>query len=122
MEKKEQQANLMNVLSFVAEQTMALSKENTVVGAPIEKDGVTVIPISKLTVGFAGGGADLCDSGRKKEQHPAGGGAKVSLTPVSFLVIEGGEVRTIGLDIPEESPMDQIWDAVFTALKKKKEE
>lgn len=109
----------MNVLSFVAEQTMALSKENTVLGKPIEKGGVTVIPVSKLSVGFAGGGADLLDSNRKKRQHPAGGGAKVTLTPMSFLVIEGSDVRLINLELPERTAAAEIVDAVLDQFKNK---
>lgn len=122
MDNKNQTGNLMEVLSFVARQTMALSKENTVMGAPIEKDGVTVIPVSKLSVGFAGGGADLTDDNRKKRQHPAGGGAKVTLTPMSFLVIEGGDVRLINLELPERTLSAEIFDAVLEQFKKKKEE
>jgi uncharacterized spore protein YtfJ len=120
MENKNQAGNLMNVLSFVAEQTMALSKENTVLGKPIEKGGVTVIPVSKLSVGFAGGGADLLDSNRKKRQHPAGGGAKVTLTPMSFLVIEGGDVRLIKVDHPERTLSAEIFDTVLEQFKKRK--
>ena len=118
MENKNQ-GNLMNVLSFVAEQTMALSKENTVLGKPIEKGGVTVIPVSKLSVGFAGGGADLLDANRKKRQHPAGGGAKVTLTPMSFLVIEGSDVRLINLELPERTATAEIVDAVLEQFKNK---
>lgn len=121
MEMKNQQGNLMEVLSFVAQQTMALSKQNTVMGTPIEKDGVTVIPVSKLSVGFAGGGADLLDNNRKKQQHPAGGGAKVTLTPMSFLVIDGGDVRLINLELPERTATAEIVDAVLEQFKKKKE-
>jgi uncharacterized spore protein YtfJ len=122
MENKNQAGNLMNVLSFIAEQTMALSKQNTVLGEPIEKDGVTVIPVSKLSVGFAGGGADLMDAGRKKNRHPAGGGAKVTLTPMSFLVIQGADVRLINLELPERTVAAEIFDAVMEQLKKKKKE
>ncbi len=121
MEMKNQQGNLMEVLSFVAQQTMALSKQNTVMGTPIEKDGVTVIPVSKLSVGFAVGGADLLDNNRKKQQHPAGGGAKVTLTPMSFLVIDGGDVRLINLELPERTATAEIVDAVLEQFKKKKE-
>ena len=109
----------MNVLSFVAEQTMALAKQNTVLGAPIEKDGVTLIPVSKLSVGFAGGGADLKDDGRKKQRHPAGGGAQVTLTPMSFLVISNGDVRLINLEVPERTVAAEIFDAVVDQLKGK---
>jgi uncharacterized spore protein YtfJ len=120
MDQKNQAGNVMNVLQFVAEQTMALSKQNSVLGTPIEKDGVTIIPVSKISVGFAGGGADLLDEGRKKQRHPAGGGAKVSITPMSFLVIEGGDVRAVSVELPERTAAAEIVDAVLDQFKKEK--
>lgn len=124
MEQKNQNGNLMNVLTFVADQTMTLAKENTVLGEPVEKDGVTVIPVSKLTVGFAGGGADMVDANRKKRQHPAGGGANVTMTPMSFIVIHEGDVKVVGTSAPKSSPTAEIIDAVIDAIKgfNKKEE
>lgn len=117
MEEKKQNGNLMNVLTFVADQTMALAKENTVLGEPVEKDGITVIPVSKLTVGFAGGGADVVDANRKKRQHPAGGGANVTMTPMSFIVINEGDVRVVGINAPKNSPTAEIIDAVIDTVK-----
>lgn len=120
-----EKANLMNVLTYVADQTMALVKESSVLGERIEQDGVTVIPVSKLTVGFAGGGADVVDGGRKKERHPAGGGANVTLTPMSFLVICEGEVQSVSIKAaPGDSKkdiVDMVINTVKGFIKKKKE-
>ncbi len=116
MEQK-QSSNLSQVLNFVADKTLALAKENAVVGAPIERDGITVIPISKLSVGFAGGGSDMLDANRKKRQHPAGGGAKVTLTPMTFLVIAGGEVQQIRVEAPAASPAAEVVDTVIEQVK-----
>ncbi len=112
-----QSGNVMKVLSYVAEQTMALAKENKVLGEPVEKDGVTVIPVSKLSVGFAGGGADVVDANRKKSKYPAGGGAKVALTPMSFLVIAEGNVHTINVEAPEGSTAMSLIDTVIETVK-----
>ncbi len=120
-----EKANLMNVLAYVADQTMTLAKENSVLGERIEKDGMTVIPVSKLTVGFAGGGADMTDTGRKKERHPAGGGANVTMTPMSFLVITEGEVRSVSVQAAPNASRSEILDTVIKTVKgfinKKKE-
>lgn len=120
-----EKANLMNVLTYVADQTMALAKDTSVLGERIEKDGVTVIPVSKLTVGFAGGGADMVDAGRKKERHPAGGGANVTLTPMSFLVISEGEVQSVSIKAAPGASKNEIIDTVIKTVKgfieKKKE-
>ncbi|MBQ6823117.1 MAG: GerW family sporulation protein [Clostridia bacterium] len=126
MEQKNQNGNLMNMLSFVANQTMAMSKENSVMGEPTVQDGVTIIPVSKLTVGFAGGGADIVDAGSKKRRHPAGGGAQVSMTPMSFIVINEGEVEVVNLSAPQGATKKDIIGMVIDAVKgfidKKKEE
>lgn len=126
MEQKNQNGNLMNVLNFVADQTMSLTRENSVLGEPIEKDGITIIPVSKLTVGFAGGGADVVDAGKKKRRHPAGGGAQVSMTPMSFVVISGGEAEIVNISAPKGAAKNEIINTVINSVKgfieKKKEE
>ena len=125
MDQNLQNGNLMDVLTLVADRTMALAKENSVLGERIEKDGVTVIPVSKLTVGFAGGGADMVDTNRKNRQHPAGGGANVALTPMSFLVIHEGEVQVVNIKAAPNSSKAELIDTVINTVKdfinKKKE-
>ena len=91
---------VVRVLNNTAEKTKELLRENSIIGEGIETDGVTVIPVSKLSVGFAGGGSDSNDTGKKSQ--PAGAGAKVTLTPVSFLVIKDGEVKLISASEPEK--------------------
>lgn len=96
---------LMEVLAFTAEQTRALADANGVLGDPVVIDGVTVIPVSKVSAGFAGGGADI--KSEKKSQSPAGVGAHVTRTPVTFLVIQDGRVERIAVTPEEPSlPMD----------------
>ena len=64
----------------------------TIIGDPIDAgDGIMVIPISKVTYGFASGGADF-PSKNNKELFGGGGGAGVTITPVAFLVVSDGEV------------------------------
>ncbi len=53
--------------------------------------GTTIIPVSKVTYGFASGGADF-PSKSNKELFGGGGGAGVTITPVAFLVINNGDV------------------------------
>ncbi|MBQ4071624.1 MAG: sporulation protein YtfJ [Clostridia bacterium] len=61
---------------------------NTVIGSPIHTpSGVTVIPVSKIAFGFAGGGLDLF--GKKKETNGigSGSGSGISITPIAFLTV-----------------------------------
>lgn len=61
---------------------------NTVVGTPLElSNGTTVIPVSKLSVGFATGGVDTGASAQKSNKFGGGGGSGMSVTPVGFLII-----------------------------------
>ncbi|MBS3969936.1 MAG: GerW family sporulation protein, partial [Clostridia bacterium] len=72
---------------------------NTVVGDPVETpDGTIIIPISKLTCGFAAGGGEYASGGddeKGSENLPFGGGSGggISLSPMGFLVVGGGHVR-----------------------------
>ena len=91
----------MEVLSFTAEKTMELANANSVMGERIEVDGITVIPVSKVSAGFAGGGADIRNAVKKRTQNPAGAGAKVSVTPMTFLVIKEGDARLITINAQE---------------------
>ena len=92
--------SLLSVMEYTIESVKELSSPNAIVGEAVERDGVTVIPISRVSVGFAGGGADVRNESKRKSQNPAGAGAKVELSPVSFLVISDKEVKTMGLSAP----------------------
>ncbi len=95
-----QKSSLINVMEFTVDRVMQLADANSVLGEPIISGGMTIIPVSKLSVGFAGGGADVTDASRRKKQNPAGAGAKVNLTPMTFLVLSEGEVRTVSVNAP----------------------
>ena len=104
----------MSSLNDVMNQTMAKMKElvdvNTVIGTPITTpDGTTLIPVSKVTFGFASGGSD----GTAKAARPsfgAGSGAGVSIVPIAFIVVSSGNVRMIYIDPPTNSSLDKIID------------
>lgn len=72
---------------------------NTMIGDPIHcGDGTTVIPVSKVSLGFASGGSDL-PTRTAKEYFAGGAGAGMSVKPVGFLVIQNGDVRLIQLSM-----------------------
>ena len=80
------------ILSATIEKIRDLVDTSTIIGEPINADGgVTIIPVSKVTYGFASGGADF-PSKDPKELVGGGGGAGVTITPVAFLIISDGEV------------------------------
>ena len=82
---------------------------NTVIGDPITTaDGTVIIPISKVSYGFASGGSDLPSKSQpNRELFGGGAGAGVTITPVAFLTVSDGNVRLLQLD-PFNSSVDRI--------------
>ena len=89
-------------------------KVDTVVGDPIiTPDGITLVPISKISLGFGGGGVEF---GAKKagDDRPYGGGnaTGVKIEPIGFLVIKEGTVRMINVTPPASNTVDRLIDMV----------
>lgn len=99
---------------------------STIVGDPIKVDeSTTIIPVSRVTFGFASGGSDL-GANVSKEMFGGAGGAGVSVTPVAFLVISGGSVRPVQI-IEHVSAVDnaiaclpELVDKITALIKKEK--
>lgn len=80
------------ILSSTIDKIRELVDTSTIIGEPINaQEGTTIIPVSKVTYGFASGGADF-PSKNTKDLFGGGGGAGVTIIPVAFLVISNGEV------------------------------
>ena len=89
-------------------------KVDTVVAAPIyTPDGITLVPISKVSVGFGGGGLELTPK-KQGDTRPYGGGnaTGVKIDPIGFLVIKDGTVRMINVTPPASNTVDRIIDLV----------
>ena len=80
------------ILSTTIEKVRQLVDVSTIVGEPvILSDEGTVIPVSKVTYGFASGGSDF-PSKNNNQLFGGGGGAGITINPVAFLVLKNGEV------------------------------
>lgn len=84
------------------ETTMQKIKEmidvNTVVGDPIETGtGVVIIPVSKVSFGFASGGSDFPSKKTEMELFGGGSGAGITIYPTAFLVVNGTDVKLLQL-------------------------
>lgn len=80
------------ILATTIEKVRQLVDVSTIVGEPIAlSDEITVIPVSKVTYGFASGGSDF-PSKNNTQLFGGGGGAGVTINPVAFLVLKNGEV------------------------------
>lgn len=70
---------------------------NTIIGDPITTpDGILIIPISRVAFGFGSGGSDW-PTQNPKETFGGGSGGGVSITPIGFLIVSGGEVKLLQL-------------------------
>lgn len=87
---------LEGLMSVTMDKIRDMVGSNTIIGEPIKIEGTTILPVSKVTFGFASGGSDF-GAKTTKELFGGGSGAGVSVMPVAFLVIKDGNVRTIQL-------------------------
>ena len=80
------------ILSTTIEKVRQLVDVSTIVGEPMKlSENITVIPVSKVTYGFASGGSDF-PSKNNKELFGGAGGAGITINPVAFLVLKDSEV------------------------------
>ena len=112
-------SELLKIFEFTAEQAKALSKEQSVTEEPIVIGEVTVIPVSKLSCGFTGGGSDLAQK-RKADGIMAGAGVKISKTPLSFLAVCGKEVQILHV-AEEEAKSKGLLNALLPLVAQLKE-
>lgn len=107
-----------NSLSSMMQEAMGKVREmvdaNTIVGQPIQtQDGVTLIPISKVSFGFGGGGSEFDGKKAADDTHVGGGvAAGVKIAPVAFLIVKDGNVRVMPVAIPAAGPVDRIVEMV----------
>lgn len=109
---------LPNMLESTIQKLREMLDVNTVVGTPIHtQDGVTLIPVSKVSVGFGGGGSDFAS---KAGENPFGGGVGggVKVSPVCFLVIKDGNVRMLSIPEPANSTTERIVEMIPDTLDK----
>ena len=116
---------MSNSLPNMLENTIAKIRDmvdvNSVVGEPITTpDGVTIIPVSKVSVGFGGGGSDFVSKNANKQENPFGGGAGggVKITPIAFLIIKDGSVRMLPVAAPANTTADRLVEIVPDVLDK----
>jgi len=124
--------NLNDIMSTTMSKVKDIIDVNTIVGTPITTpDGIMLIPISKVTFGFAAGGADA-NQGKSTENSVnfgGGSGAGASIVPVAFLMVQGESVKMIPVATPANTTVDraielvpQVIDRVDDMIKRKKKD
>ena len=101
--------NVSEVLNASLARIRDMADANMVVGQSIVVGETTIIPISKISVGLASGGADFGAKNTGAEGNFGGGiGCGVSLTPVAFIILQGERVRVVPVDEPAKTSTDRL--------------
>lgn len=110
MENGRKDTQVSGIIDTTMTKIREMTDSNTIIGQPIQTpDGVTVIPISRVSIGFGAGGTDY---GKTGESFGGGGGAGAKIDPVAFLIVKEGIVRVIPVAIPAASTIDRALDMV----------
>ena len=107
---------LPNMLDNTISKIRELVDVNSVIGQPITTpDGVTIIPVSKVSVGYCGGGSDFVNN---TNAFGGGTGGGVKVTPICFLIVKDGSVRMMPVAAPANTTADRIVEMVPDVLDK----
>lgn len=116
---------IQGLMSTAMQKIREMIDVNTIVGEPITVEGGTVIiPISKVSFGFASGGSDL-PTKTQKELFGGGSGAGISIQPLAFIVVSGGEVKLLQMTANGDAAngiinlVPEMFDKVAGMFKKK---
>lgn len=102
------------LMQTTMENVKNILKVDTVVGDPIfTPDGITLVPVSRISVGFGGGGVEFSTKKAAGDRPYGGGNATgVKIDPIGFLVIKDGSVRMVNIMPPANTTLDRIIDLV----------
>lgn len=104
---------LNDVLATTMEKIKSMLDVNTIIGTPINTpEGLSIIPVSKVTFGFASGGSDFGKAADSGIKFGGGAGAGATITPVAFLIINGENVRLLPMATAPNSTADRIVEMV----------
>lgn len=99
-----EQHPISEIMGITMDKLKEMVDVNTIIGDPIKIDEkTTVIPISKVSFGFASGGSDL-PAKQPKDLFGGGSGAGVSIQPLAFLIISDGNAKLLQMSVNASTP------------------
>lgn len=110
-----------DLMSTTMQKIREMVDVNTIVGKPIEAGDVTIIPVSKVSFGFASGGSDFTTKNQKPEADNSfggGSGAGVNIMPIAFLIVKGDTVRMLPIAPPPGTTVDRVVEMVPEVIDK----
>ena len=110
MENNEKKNSISAMMEASMDKIRQMVDSNTVVGEPINTaDGVTLIPVSRLSFGFGCGGGDY---GKQPDKVGAAAAAGVRVEPMAFLVVKDGVTRMLQVGTPAITTVDRVVEMV----------
>ena len=113
---------LSEMMTSTMEKIKSMIDVNTVIGNPIRTpNGATVIPITKVSIGYGSGGSDFATKNypaTRDNSFGGGAGAGIKITPVAFLVIRGESVRMLPVAEPASTSIDRLIELLPDLLEK----
>lgn len=100
------ESNLSGIIEVTLEKLKTMTNAETIIGDPITKGDITIIPVSKVSFGLATGGSDFATKVSSNTMFGGGGGAGVTISPVAFIVMKGDNVRVVPIS-SETTPLDK---------------
>jgi len=105
-----------DILETILEKLRSLASTETVVGHPVQVGEITILPVIKISVGFAaGGGEGTGDEGKGMKGIGTGGGGGATVNPVGFIVLDGKDVRFVAIG---KGKIEALFDTVPELLHK----
>ena len=115
---------IQGLMSTTMEKIREMVDVDTIIGEPITvADGTVIIPVSKVSFGFASGGSDL-PTKVQKDLFGGGGGAGISIQPLAFLVVSNGDVKLLQMSMDANSSnaiinmVPEVFDKISAIFKK----
>ena len=110
--------NLPNMLQDTISKIREMVDVNNVIGEPIVVGDITIIPVSKVSVGFGGGGSDYVKNVGTNEPFGGGVGGGVKVNPICFLIVKDGNVRMMPVATPANTTADRVVEMIPDTLDK----
>lgn len=111
--------NIKGIMDTTMDKLHAMVNADTIVGTPITAGNITIFPVSKVSFGLATGGSDF-PSKTQTGLFGGGGGAGVTITPVSFIAVSGDNIRVLPITSQANS-VDKAINAAPELINKVKE-
>lgn len=114
------------LISTAMEKIRDMIDVDTIIGDPITTpNGTTIIPVSKVSFGFASGGSDIPSAKTTKDLFGGGSGAGITISPIAFIVITDDDVKLLQMSMNAKSSnaiinmVPEVFDKITSYINKK---